>query len=69
MNILPLPATWKDVSMSDKEQHPELPERRVSKSKQREIQESGDEGGIMVTYGWVQRLHLKAPTNGLEEED
>jgi len=37
MNILPLPATWKDVFMSDKEQHPEVPEHQVSKGKQREI--------------------------------
>ena len=37
MNILPLPETWKNVFIPDKELPPESSERRVSKSKQREM--------------------------------
>ena len=43
MNVLPLPTTWKNVFIPDKESPPEASERRASKGKQKEIRESADE--------------------------
>ena len=43
MNILPLPTTWKNAFIPEKEQPPETSERRISKGKQREAKESADD--------------------------
>ena len=54
MNVLPLPTTWKNVFIPDKESPPETSERHASKGKQKEIRESTDEeDGEQATHIWL----------------
>ena len=43
MNILPLPSTWRNAFIPEKESPAETSERRVSKGKQKETRESAGE--------------------------